>query len=151
MFVLLNDTTTLTFGKYKGFNASYVINVNPDYLLWCNANIPWFSIDDRLMTVIRKSSIELSRRRTQAVERQSIERRHYREEPKYDYAGRKVSYDEMTKLTSTYRYDEETGDHNGYIEHMHTIVPVTYHSDGGSTVHFGGPCGPLYVDKFGNT
>lgn len=30
-------------------------------------------------------------------------------------------------------------------------VPVTYHADGSSTVHCGGPCGSLYVDKFGNT
>lgn len=30
-------------------------------------------------------------------------------------------------------------------------VPVTYHSDGSSTVHCGGPCSPLYVDEFGNT
>jgi hypothetical protein len=156
MFVLLNDTTTLTFGKYKGYTAKYVIQVNPDYLLWCAYNIPWFSIDDKLMTTVRASAIELSRKRIQAVERQRSynyrsERSNSRNEPVYNHEGRKVSYDEMTRLTSTHRYDEETGDHYGYTEHMHTIVPVTYHSNGGSTIHFGGPCGPLYVDEFGNT
>ena len=25
-----------------------------------------------------------------------------------------------------------------------------YHDSGGTTTHFGGPCGPLYTDKFGN-
>ncbi len=30
-------------------------------------------------------------------------------------------------------------------------VPVTNYPDGGCDVHCGGPCGDLYVDKFGNT
>lgn len=150
MFILINDKTILTFGKYKGYTASYVINKNPDYLLWCAENIPWFKVDSKLMEEIRKSSIDMSRKRLDYIEKHSDYRDRIKE-PVYDYDGRKISYDEMTKLTSTYDYDEETGNHSGYTEHMHTIVPVTYHSDGGSTVHFGGPCGPLYVDEFGNT
>jgi hypothetical protein len=30
-------------------------------------------------------------------------------------------------------------------------VPVTHYPDGSSNVHCGGPCGDLYVDKFGDT
>jgi hypothetical protein len=30
-------------------------------------------------------------------------------------------------------------------------VPVTHYPDGSSVVHCGGPCGPMYVDEFGNT
>lgn len=30
-------------------------------------------------------------------------------------------------------------------------VPVTHYSNGGSSVHCGGPCGDLHVDEFGNT
>lgn len=30
-------------------------------------------------------------------------------------------------------------------------VPITYYEDGSSTIHCGGPCGSLFVDKFGNT
>jgi len=49
------------------------------------------------------------------------------------------------------RYGRESGI-RGYTKfNGGDWVPVTYHADGSSTVHCGGPCGPLYVDEFGNT
>lgn len=30
-------------------------------------------------------------------------------------------------------------------------IPVTHYKDGSQDIHCGGPCGDLYVDKYGNT
>jgi len=39
----LNDR--LTFGQHEGKLLRWVINHDPDYILWCEENIEWFEID----------------------------------------------------------------------------------------------------------
>lgn len=46
-------------------------------------------------------------------------------------------------------YDSETGNTTWYDDQGNLCVQQP--GDGGHTVYFGGPCGPLYVDEFGNT
>lgn len=154
MFVVSKVDTTLTFGKYKGETVGYVMSVNPDYLIWCMENVPWFKMDDTVVDKVHEACSAIRKRREKFVEaylKQNPPVPVCRKSPTYDHEGRKVSYDEMTELVNKYDYSEETGEHHGYTEHMGQIIPVTYHADGGSTVHFGGPCGPLYVDRNGDT
>lgn len=49
--------------------------------------------------------------------------------------------------------DDLTGERHGYRQRFNSreYQHVTFHEDGGETIDCGGPCGPLYVDKFGNT
>lgn len=51
-------------------------------------------------------------------------------------------------------YDEEAGDTYGYAKYNSydkEKVRVTYHKDGGTTYHMGGPCGDAYTDRNGNS
>lgn len=51
------------------------------------------------------------------------------------------------------RYNEETGERYGYEQCFNgdEWSRVTYHRDGGKTIAGSGPCGPMYVDAYGNT
>ena len=71
---------------------------------------------------------------------------------RYTYKGKYYSQDEAYKMRTTPYYDAESGTKKGYtIANSNELIPVTYHDDGGQTIHFGGPAGDLYVDEFGNT
>lgn len=42
---LFSPETQLRFGKYSGKELASVIELDPDYILWCLENIPWFALD----------------------------------------------------------------------------------------------------------
>lgn len=68
-------------------------------------------------------------------------RNYYENDSEPDDAGSAV-YDDYGKRVGTRGYTKLNSDE---------LVPVTHHSDGSCTIHCDGPCGPLYVDEFGNT
>jgi len=56
--------------------------------------------------------------------------------------------------SKSYKYPEENakeGVDYWYIEHQGEKVLVTKASGGGTYTHFGGPCGPLYLDENGDS
>lgn len=53
------------------------------------------------------------------------------------------------QLGDTWTNDE--GERMTVTEHMGQLFDVTCHADGGHTTHFGGPCGPLYTDRNGDS
>lgn len=60
----------------------------------------------------------------------------------------------MYRDDSDYKYNPETaveGKDYWYIEYQGTKVKVTKATGGGTYTHFGGPCGPLYSDRDGNS
>jgi hypothetical protein len=70
----------------------------------------------------------------------------------YSFNGTYMSSDKAYNLMSTIEYDSETGTRTGYTKfNSNELVPVTYHDDGGMTIHCGGPCGDLYLDYNGDS
>lgn len=45
---------TFTFGKYKGQSIESVIKSNPNYVLWANDNVSFFTLSDEQMKECRK-------------------------------------------------------------------------------------------------
>lgn len=39
----------LSFGKYKGLSIEEVLEINPDYLLYCQENVESFDLDHKLI------------------------------------------------------------------------------------------------------
>lgn len=37
----------MTFGKYKGWNVTSVLKLNPSYFGWCRNNVRWFKFSKR--------------------------------------------------------------------------------------------------------
>ena len=43
-------STTLWFGKYAGKSIQYVLDINPEYLLWVKQNVTQITLSERLVT-----------------------------------------------------------------------------------------------------
>jgi len=39
----------LTFGKYKGKTIQFVLDFDPQYLLFCQEKIEWFDLDHKIL------------------------------------------------------------------------------------------------------
>ena len=49
------------------------------------------------------------------------------------------------------RWTDEEGNTCYVTSHIGGIFDVTVYEDGSQAIHFGGPCGSLYIDKYGNS
>jgi len=41
--------TILQFGKYKGRTLEFILEHDPQYLLFCQENIDWFDLDHKIL------------------------------------------------------------------------------------------------------
>jgi hypothetical protein len=55
----------LTFGKYKDKSLFDVAQENPQYLLWCDKNIPWFNLDEGAHNYIYRKYCEVEYRKAE--------------------------------------------------------------------------------------
>lgn len=42
----------INFGKYKGYSFSDIIELQPNYIIWCLKNIEWFCLSDELFNIV---------------------------------------------------------------------------------------------------
>ena len=49
--------TILTFGRYKGYSVEDILEVDPQYLLFCQNKIDWFDLDHKILDEIEKPDL----------------------------------------------------------------------------------------------
>ena len=153
------EKTNFTFGKYKGRPIDDILRHDPGYVAWCIDNIEWFKLTEAQYQILESLEEQVpyfvlddgaGNSWSPDDEPAYTRTGRYRSESWYDFKGTQLTSTEKDALINSSHYDAETDEHYGYTEHMGTIYEVTYHKDGGTTTHFGGPCGPLYTDRDGN-
>lgn len=48
----------LTFGKYKGQSIEFVMDTDPQYLLFCQSSIDWFDLDHKILDELDRTEDE---------------------------------------------------------------------------------------------
>lgn len=112
----------LTFGKHRDLTIAEIIEIEPAYLLWAHRTVEWFRLADDVFISATKAHNRIKNDRHKEMKR--------------DF--RRAMRREMRELEYDYRDDDDNS-------------RTVYFEDGSGYIDNGGPCGPLYFDKFGNT
>jgi hypothetical protein len=49
-------TSTINFGKYKGYSVGTIVETDPHYLLWVKGHIPTIAFDSTVLSALYESN-----------------------------------------------------------------------------------------------
>jgi hypothetical protein len=127
----------MMFGKYKGQKVADVMEKDAAYLVWAHENVKFFGLQESLYQQARK----LARQQRLDRDGQAFARVNIGHDEFYD-----VPQDIITRELRKFR--SET---NRLIREAQEESRTVRYADGSGYVDFGGPCGPLYFDRDGNS